>query len=140
MKGFRTALQPDTMGTITWHRASGGKLSAGFLVSGNPDALLLVLCYRWDGVERVTLPVRLQNTPTQFGGLRWWFTCPLTIGGVACDRRAGKLYLPPGARHFGCRVCHRLAYRSSQQAHQAERRAKSMERQLQAVKAREGMR
>ena len=38
-------------------------------------------------------------------GRRWWFACP------SCGRRAGKLYLPPGERHFCCRLCHRLTYR-----------------------------
>ena len=32
-----------------------------------------------------------------------------------------QLYLPPGGRYFGCRECHGLAYRSSQEAHQEER-------------------
>jgi hypothetical protein len=59
--------------------------------------------------------------PTQFGGKRWWFICPLIVHGIACNRRAGKLYLPPGARYFGCRKCHDLTYRSRQEAHQAER-------------------
>ncbi|MBW3599539.1 MAG: hypothetical protein KY475_19980 [Planctomycetes bacterium] len=45
----------------------------------------------------------------------------LVVRGVACQRRAGKLYLPPGAKYFGCRTCHDLTYRSSQEAHQAER-------------------
>ena len=27
----------------------------------------------------------------------------------------GKLYLPPGARYFGCRRCHELTYRSCQE-------------------------
>jgi len=45
----------------------------------------------------------------------------LTVNGVACNRRVGKLYLPPGGRYFGCRACYDLAYRSSQRAHQLER-------------------
>ncbi len=60
-------------------------------------------------------------TATQFGGQRWWFTCPITINGVACNHRVGKLYLPPYAKYFGCRHCHRLSYRSCQEAHQDER-------------------
>lgn len=67
------------------------------------------------------IPVRLQATPTHFGGERWWFTCLLIVNGVACDGRAGKLYLPPGAKYFGCRKCHGLTYRSCQEAHQEKR-------------------
>jgi hypothetical protein len=45
----------------------------------------------------------------------------LIVGDVACNRRAGKLYLPSGARYFGCRKCHDLTYKSCQEAHQLER-------------------
>src|SRR5262249_33440709 len=79
----------------------------------------------WPDVTPVTravnIPARLEATPTQFGGRRWWFLCPLIARGMACNRRAGKLYLPPGAKYFGCRKCHDLTYRSCQEAHQAER-------------------
>src|SRR5262249_30580411 len=71
--------------------------------------------------EDVRIPVRLQATPTQFGGRRWWFTCPLRAKGVACYRRAGKLYLPPEGKFYGCRKCHGLTYRSCQEAHLGER-------------------
>ena len=60
------------------------------------DGPTITLHYRWRDSEDVRIPVRLQTTPTQFGGERWWFTCPLIVNGVACNRRAGKLYLPPG--------------------------------------------
>jgi hypothetical protein len=59
--------------------------------------------------------VQLVTTWPRFGGLRWWFVCPLVVGGRPCDRRVGKLYLPPRARYFGCRHCHRLTYRSAQE-------------------------
>lgn len=59
-------------------------------------------------------PVRLTTTLPRFGGQRWWFVCPLVVTGRPCDRRVGKLYLPPGGRYFGCRHCYRLTYRSCQ--------------------------
>jgi hypothetical protein len=59
--------------------------------------------------------VSLAVTRPRFGGLRWWFLCPLIVNGRACGRRVGKLYLPPGGRHVGCRRCHRLTYTSCQQ-------------------------
>ena len=55
------------------------------------------------------------TTRPRFGGLRWWFVCPLLVDGVACRRRVGKLYLPPRARYLGCRHCHQLTYRSCQE-------------------------
>src|SRR5262245_44504853 len=39
--------------------------------------------------------VSLEATPPRFGGLRWWFVCGLIVEDRACNRRVGKLYLPP---------------------------------------------
>ena len=121
MRDFRKRLYRGAAGTFTWPRASGGKSSIGYFVSWNDDAPTVTLHYRWRDQEDVRLPVRLEMTPAQFGGRRWWFTCPLCVRGVTRNRRAGKLYLPPGAKFFGCRKCHGLTYRSCQEAHQAER-------------------
>src|SRR5262245_42197552 len=107
--------------TFTWTSTGGNKSSIGYFVTRCGDAPTITLHYRWRNIEDVRIPVELQTTPTRFGGPRWWFTCPLCVRGVACNRRAAKLYLPPGARYFGCRKCHDLTYRSSQEAHQAER-------------------
>ena len=52
--------------------------------------------YRWQYREDVRIPIRLQTTPTQFGGERWWFTCPLIVDDVPCNRGAGKLTCPLG--------------------------------------------
>jgi hypothetical protein len=35
--------------------------------------------------------VCLTTTRPRFGGLRWWFVCPLTKAGRPCTRRVGKL-------------------------------------------------
>jgi hypothetical protein len=61
------------------------------------------------------------STRPYFGGRRWWFVCPLIVRGIACNRRAGKLYLPPGAKYFGCRKCHDLTYESCQDSHRFDR-------------------
>jgi hypothetical protein len=60
--------------------------------------------------------IRLVTTRPRFGGLRWWFICPLVVNGRACGRRVGKLYLPPSGRYFGCRHCHKLTYTSCQES------------------------
>jgi hypothetical protein len=44
--------------------------------------------------ESVDYRVRLATSRPRFGGLRWWFICPLTVNGRPCRRRMGKLYLP----------------------------------------------
>jgi len=56
--------------------------------------------------------VELATTPCNFGGVRYWFICPLVVNGRACQRRVAKLYLPPGGRYFGCRHCYNLTYES----------------------------
>jgi hypothetical protein len=69
------------------------------------DALTLYYTFQGES-ERVECVVPLATTRPHFGGCRWWFLCPLR----GCGRRAGKLYLPCGARLFGCRHCYGLTY------------------------------
>lgn len=54
---------------------------------------------------------RLVTTSPNFGGIRWWFICPLCK-----EARCAKLYMPPGRPYFGCRPCHNLTYQSSQES------------------------
>jgi len=56
--------------------------------------------------------IGLQTTRPNFGGLRWWFTCP------SCNRRVRKIYRPPMADRYLCRDCHQLSYKSSQESDQ----------------------
>jgi hypothetical protein len=62
------------------------------------------------GREHLDYPVFLETTQPQFGGVRWWFCCPL------CRRRLQKLFLPPRASRFGCRHCHNLSYATRNQS------------------------
>ena len=64
--------------------------------------------------EHIDYPVKLVATPCRYGGKRWWFICPLTKNGVACNRRTLKLYLG-GGKYFGCRHCYNLTYESCQE-------------------------
>lgn len=50
----------------------------------------------------------LVSTPANLRGARWWWLCPF------CSRRCLKLYYPPRADRFACRVCHDLSYESAQ--------------------------
>ena len=52
--------------------------------------------------------VDLDMTKGRYGGVRYWFRCPVEI--LGCDRRVGTLYLLNG--HFGCSNCYCLTYRS----------------------------
>jgi hypothetical protein len=65
--------------------------------------------------------VQLLSTQLHLGGVRWWFACPRRLNGASCNRRIGKLYLPPGESRFGCRRCHALTYKSSQESHRYDR-------------------
>ncbi|GAB6167484.1 hypothetical protein JCM19992_34840 [Thermostilla marina] len=120
IRDFRGRIYPHSSGTITWTWSGGNKSSIGYVVTWG-DTPTITLQYRWRDSENVRIPIHLQTTPAQFGGKRWWFTCPLIVGGLACNRRCAKLYLPPGAKYFGCRKCHDLTYRSCQEAHREER-------------------
>src|SRR5262249_15292280 len=89
--------------------------------------------------ERVDYRGGLQTTRPRFGGLRWWFTCPLVVNGWPCHRCVAKLYLPPGARYFGRRHCHRLTYKRcpehAKRVHALRRHAEALEALLEDQKA-----
>jgi hypothetical protein len=121
IRDFHGRLCPGAAGRITWTWAGGNQSSIGYFVTWNGGEPTVTLHYRWQDREEVRIPIRLQTTPVRFGGQRWWFTCPLILDGIACNGRAGQLYLPSGAWYFGCRKCHGLTYRSCQEAHQTER-------------------
>ena len=59
--------------------------------------------------------IRLVTTPCNYGGVRYWFICPLIRNGVPCNKRVGVLYLP--GEYLGCRNCYRLAYQSQNETH-----------------------
>jgi hypothetical protein len=68
------------------------------------------------GTDR-SCKVHFVTTPCNYGGIRYWFLCPLIKNGVLCGRRVARLYLPFGANYFGCRHCCDLTYRLRQANH-----------------------
>jgi hypothetical protein len=108
-------------GTWQWTYASGKGFSISYTADTcEPAEPFVRLSYSWvwpssPGPQSADYRVDLTTTSPRFGGLRWWFVCPLLVSGRPCDRRVGKLYLPPGARYFGCRRCHDLTYKSCQE-------------------------
>lgn len=117
MRIFRSLLSSQSSGVITWGDSNS---SIGYRVTWG-DSPRITLLYRFRDCEDIEVPIRLQSTPTNFKGKRWWFTCPLLVNGLACNLRADKLHLPPRTRFFGCRKCHELTYRSCQDAHKYDR-------------------
>lgn len=63
--------------------------------------------------ERLDYRVELVSTSPHYGGLRWWFICPASVGGRTCERRARKLYI--AGKYYACRQCCQLSYRSQRE-------------------------
>ena len=102
-------------GVIEWRRWLRVS-SVGFEVRRWQDSLYLILRYSMArNAEEIGIPIRLETTPANWGGVRWWGRCPLYRGNEACNRRVGKLYGPGFSPYFGCRICHRLTYQSAQE-------------------------
>ena len=108
-------------GGIQWTNASGEVTSTiGIAVSvslegygENEVQLTYSMTDRTTGDKKdFDYKIELVSTPCHFGGVRWWFICPLWKNGVHCGRRVGKLYLPGNATYFGCRHCYNLTYKS----------------------------
>jgi len=102
--------------TLTWtRRLSGHKSSIGICV----DTEELYIKVNYTVTDRNTsekpdydYKISLTTTPCNFGGVRYWFICPLSVNGVYCGRRTGTLYLASGGNYFGCRHCYDLSYES----------------------------
>jgi hypothetical protein len=121
---------PDPVYSISWISDLGddaGKVIITPQVSGNGNKTSLRL--KTEGIVTtaggfVTVTgqdVSITTTPCHYGGGRYWFLCPASVDGVLCENRVGMLYLPPGAKVFGCRQCHDLTYESCQQSHKYDR-------------------
>src|SRR5215469_7392579 len=71
------------------------------------------LCFGFPGKWECEHTVQFTSIPSPLRrGKRYYFKCPGIQYGVRCDRRVGKLYLPPGEDCFACRKCHDLTYES----------------------------
>lgn len=81
----------------------------------------LILTYRCNG-DPVSLTIELESSTPQFSGRRWWFVCPLT------GARARALYLPPGAKLWGSRKAHKLAFQSQRESGQGKALARLLMR------------
>lgn len=60
--------------------------------------------------EQLNYSISLAATMCNYGGIRYWFICPLQRNDEPCGRRVAVLYLV--GRYFGCRQCLGLTYRS----------------------------
>jgi hypothetical protein len=107
-------------GSLTWTNThtSEALASIGIDTDAGDDSGTVRLHYtRKNAGESVDYSVRIVATPLPWGGVRWWFICPLVVNERPCGRRVGKLYLPGGGKYFGCRHCYNLTYTSCQESH-----------------------
>ena len=104
----------EVAGTFVWWRGWEAEPWARVQFAILP-AHGLVLAYRAAAGPSLTPVIPLVSTRLHRGGRRWWLTCPVERDDEACGRRARTLHLPPGARAFGCRACHDLAFRSQRE-------------------------
>ena len=103
--------------SFSWNRGGEPCGSISYQVEIKNDLYFLRLIYTvtlaGKEPEPLDYSIPLTTTPTPWGALRWWFTCPA----AGCGRRVGALYLPPGARRFACRHCHNLTYQACLDSH-----------------------
>ena len=105
-------------GSVNWSCRGEPAGNIGYTVFSENDFPKVKLQYKFteSGLE-MDYPISLAHTELVWGAERWWFICPLKKDGYQCNRRVGKLYLPPGNKYFGCRYCYDLSYSSCQESH-----------------------
>ena len=121
IKDLKPYLDTRYIQRLNWYRGERKTASISFHVHGdeNPSAISLIYTITKSNGEKVDCNYRLEldTTPLPWGGLRYWFQCPIK----GCGQRVGCLYLPPGGIYFGCRHCYDLTYQSSQEGYQNRR-------------------
>jgi|ERR1035437_691339 hypothetical protein len=105
-------------GGITWSYGGESKSRINFRINkddwGTPEERAYInLIYThtdsWTQEKSdMNSRIELTTTPCRYGGVRYWFICPLTKSGVYCGRRVGVLYSI--GKWFGCRHCGEIAY------------------------------
>ena len=106
-------------GAVSWFRDRERFAWLGYAIRDSDEGLVLHLEYSkiFQAKKRsVDCIIRVARCSVHFGGIRWYFLCPLIVGGTPCRRRCAKLLLPRRSLYFGCRTCHNLTYSSSQKS------------------------
>jgi len=123
IKTIKENLKPGYMGSVFWSRGERVTHTINYRVLGEEIPVAVRLNYiqtnRSSGEKNdFDYGIILTPTPLAWGGVRYWFVCPLVVNNLPCRRRVGCLYLPPKGQYFGCRDCYDLTYRSSQESGQ----------------------
>jgi hypothetical protein len=111
------------LGNLSWdHDSCQRNNSIGIVVDLRDQPYIRIWYTSSDTYDGVTknfdYNVLLSSTPCHFGGIRWWFICPIYINGIACGRRVRKLYKLKD--YFACRECHNLCYSIQNENHRWE--------------------
>lgn len=125
LKGFKK-------GVSIWRDSyNGAESRVGVVVQMNAPNSYLQLRYRFTNdygdVEKFDYRVYLTETKCYFGGVRYWFMCPLRPKGF-CSKRVGTLYLV--GTYFGCRHCYDLTYACRNENRRSKFRALTVFRKL----------
>jgi hypothetical protein len=120
-------LKPGYCSTLSWSR--GGCLQYQVIGNDYPTGLRLFYAVgtKSGHPEDLNYSVILTTTPLPWGGVRYWFECPIQ----GCGRRVGCLYMPHGGKYFGCRHCYRLVYGSQQEGASSRDLFRSLAAQMQ---------
>ena len=103
---------------MSWsHPGADPFASIRYAATLSPDGVGCIRLRYMARGESMDYRVRLVTTRPNYGGLRWWFLCPVSAE-RGIEKRAAKLYLPPGAKVFGCREAHDLTYQSCRESWQ----------------------
>ncbi len=118
--GVFKATVHSTSGGVEWKNSAGvvtSSLGYSFRQQPSPQFTLFYTLTRaaTGKKEDLRYDIELATTPCRYGGLRYWFICPLVKNGCSCRRRITKLYLPSGGTYYGCRHCYNLTYESCQE-------------------------
>lgn len=94
--------------SVRW-RWSNGDIAAvaQYSVSCAASGQITVWLAYLVGERIVSDPIAVVTTCPQYGGLRYWWSCP------DCGGRAGVLYCPSRRHLWRCRQCYQVTYASS---------------------------
>jgi len=109
-----TGLGAIRSGVWQWRDSRTGEVasSIGYSIDMTDPHVRLQYTFTKAG-ERLDYRVDLVSTSPHYGGQRWWFICPITVGGRACRRRVRKLYA--AGKYYACRHCCLLSYTSQRE-------------------------
>ncbi len=106
----RKLLSGKHTATITWTSNRSDKTATIGIdvdVTEDPHVRLFYTMIDRNGTEtKYDYEISLVTTDCYFGGIRYWFGCPV------CGQRVGVIYLAPNDTHFRCRHCNDLTYQS----------------------------